>query len=125
MKRKTVAQILLFVIGGLLFTFSLNMPVPGFKKLEFIEETSQRQVIEYHWYGKVKSVEPFEGDPKRMLSLFQQQQRIQNIQAGVLLFALMPWVLWWSREKKIYIYASVLVCFLLVSLDIFMVYQYS
>ena len=125
MKRKTVAQIILFIIGGLLFVFSLDMPVLGFKKLEYIEETSRHQVIDYHWYGKVKSVELFEGDPKEMLSLFQKQQRVQRVQAGVLLFALMPWVLWWSKEKKIYISASVLVCFLLISLDIFMVHQFS
>ena len=125
MKRKTVAQILIFIIGGLLLTFSIELPVLGFKKLEFIEETSTQQVINYNWYGKETSEQPFKGEPKEALNLFQKQDRLQKIQVFIVVFALMPLALWWSREKKRYIYGSVFIFFILVIIDIFLVNQFS
>ena len=125
MKRKTVAQILIFIIGGLLFTFSIELPALGFKKLEFIEENSTRHVIDYNWYGKEVSEQPFKGEPKEALKLFQKQDRIQKIQVFIVVFALMPLALWWSNERKRYIYGSVFIFFLLVVIDIIMVNKFS
>ncbi|SEH99948.1 hypothetical protein SAMN05192559_1073 [Halobacillus karajensis] len=125
MKRKTVAQILIFIIGGLLFTFSIDLPVLGFKKLEFIEETSTHQVINYNWYGKEISEQPFKGDPKEALNLFQKQDRIQKNQVSIVVFSLMTLALWWSREKKRYIYGSAFVLFILVIIDIMLVNKFS
>ncbi|MCP3027717.1 hypothetical protein [Halobacillus sp. A5] len=125
MKRKTVAQILVFIIGGLLFTFSIELPVLGFKKIEFVEETSTHQVINYNWYGKEISEQPFKGEPKEALNLFQKQYRIQKIQVVIVVFALLTLALWWSKEKKRYIYGCAFIFFLLVVIDIMMVNKFS
>ncbi|TGB03529.1 hypothetical protein [Halobacillus salinus] len=125
MKRKTVAQILLLIISALLFTFSIELPVLGFKKLEFQQETSTHQVISYNWYGKEVKEQPFKGDPKEALSLFQKQDRVQKIQVGVVIAALLTLALWWSRGKKRYIYASALAVPILVIVDIMVVHNFS
>ncbi|MBM7552168.1 hypothetical protein [Thalassobacillus pellis] len=125
MKRKTIAQILLFVIAGSLFAFSIEMPVLGYKKLEYIEETSSHQIINYNWYGKKVSERPFTGEPKEALNLFQRQNRIQKVQVCIIVFALISLALWWSNEKKRYIYGSAFICFLFLMIDIFLVNKFS
>ncbi|MGP4070794.1 hypothetical protein [Halobacillus sp. B29] len=125
MKRKTVAQLLVFIIGGILFIFSIELPVLGFKKLEFIEETSTRQVSSYNWYGKEISEQTFQGEPKEALNLFQKQDRLQKNQVLIVVFALMTLALWWSREKKRYIYGSAFLFLLFVVLDIILVSKFS
>ncbi|MCA1010638.1 hypothetical protein [Halobacillus halophilus] len=125
MKRKTAAQLFVFMIGALLFIFSIELPVLGFKKLEFIEETSTRQVISYNWYGKKISEQTFHGKPKEALNLFQKQDRLQKNQVLIVVFALMTLALWWSREKKRYIYGSAFLFILFVGINIILVSRFS
>ncbi|MFQ3545674.1 hypothetical protein Q7A53_16460 [Halobacillus rhizosphaerae] len=125
MERKTVANLLIFLIGGLLFTFSIELPVIGFKKLEFMEETSIQVIIDYNWYGKEISERPFKGDPHAELSLFRKQEKIQKLQVLLVVFAIMPLALWWSREKKRYIYGSAFIFFLLVIMDMILIHRFS
>ena len=114
MKRKTAAQLLVFIIGGLLFIFSIELPVLGFKKLEFIEETSTREVISYNWYGKGISEQTFQGEPKEALSLFPKARQASKKSSFDLCVWPYDFALWWSREKKRYIYGSAFLVILFV-----------
>ncbi|QAS51166.1 hypothetical protein HLI_02560 [Halobacillus litoralis] len=60
LKKKTVSRNAIFIIGCILFTFSIDMPVLGFKKLEFVKGTSSHQVIDCNWYGKEISSSTFD-----------------------------------------------------------------
>ncbi|ARI77846.1 hypothetical protein [Halobacillus mangrovi] len=125
MNRKTMSLILIFIIGGLLFTFSIELPVLGFKKLESLEGPTTHQVINYNWYGKVISEQPFKGEAKEALNLFQKQDRIQKIQVAIVVFALMTLTTWWSKEKKSYIYSSAFIFIMLTIIDIFLVHKFN
>ena len=125
MKRKTVAQIFIFIIAGLLFTFSIELPVLGFKKLEFIEQKSTHQIIHYNWYGKEISEESFKGEPEEALKLFQKQARIQKIQVSIVVFALLALAAWWCKEKKLYIYGSASIFLILTIIDIILVHKFN
>ncbi|MGP4062185.1 hypothetical protein [Halobacillus sp. H74] len=125
LKKKTVSRIAIFVIGCILFTFSIDLPVLGFKKLEFVKGTSNHQVIDYNWYGKEISRDTFEGSSSEALSLFQKQDKLQKIQVSIIIFTLMLLTLWWSQEKKRYIYGCGVIFLLLLIIDVVLVNKFS
>ena len=71
------------------------------------------------------SERPFKGDPQAELNLFRKQDKIQKLQVLIVLFAVMPLALWWSREKKRYIYGSAFIFFLLVIMDMILIHRFS
>ncbi|WP_082232870.1 hypothetical protein [Halobacillus massiliensis] len=125
MNRKVVTAVSLFIIGGLLAAFSINLPVLGHKKLIHIEETSSYEVISYNCYGKKVSTVPVEGEAQELLTLFQQQRILQQVQSGVLFSGLVSLGLWWSCEKRWHIYSSLIICLLFLIWDIWLVFLYN
>ncbi|MYL31276.1 hypothetical protein GLW03_15770 [Halobacillus halophilus] len=125
MKKKTLAQILIFIIAGLLFIFSIDLPVLGFKKLEYIKESSTYRVISYNWYGKEINDQPFKGAPSEMLDIFQKQGRLQKLQGSIIVFALLTLAAWIFKEKKVYVYGSALTFFILIFIDVTLVHMYN
>lgn len=128
MRRKVIASIMLFIIGAFLYTFSIELPVLGYKKLKYIEEEEEQsvyQIINYSWNGEVVSQELFDGNPKEALEIFQKQDRIQKVQVLIVVFALMPLALWWAKEKRHYLYGSMLLLVLLIIIDITLVNKFS
>ncbi|MYL70575.1 hypothetical protein GLW00_06930 [Halobacillus litoralis] len=125
MKKKTLAQILIFIIAGLLFVFSIELPVIGFKKLEYIKESSTYRIISYNWYGKEINEQPFKGDPSEMLDIVQKQDRLQKLQGSIVVFALLTLAAWIFKEKKVYLYGSALTFFILIFIDVTLVHMYN
>ncbi|NDI35747.1 hypothetical protein [Chengkuizengella sediminis] len=121
MIKKVASYILLFIFGVLLSAFSFYMPALGYKNIEYIEQTSSYQITNYSWYGKQIYQETFEGDNKEGLVIYQNQRRIQEIEAWIIFFTIASLVLWRIREKKFRIYGSVFLAITFIVMDIVLV----
>lgn len=123
MKRSVIAKIFLVIIGVLLFSFSIDMPVLGYKKLE-VKEEGGYEIISYRFYGEPITREASEGDSNEALDIFQKQRRIQHLQAGILFFSITSLALWWAREGQKWIYGSAILSVLLLVIDVLLVYKF-
>lgn len=123
LKRSVIAKILLFTIGVLLFSFSIDMPVLGYKKLE-VKEEGGYEIISYRFCGEPIKQEAFNGDSDEALDIFQKQRGIQNLQAGILFFSIASLALWWAREGKRWIYGSALLSMLLLMVDVLLIFKF-
>ncbi|SFJ69771.1 hypothetical protein SAMN04487936_103366 [Halobacillus dabanensis] len=123
MKRSVIAKIFLVIIGVLLFSFSIDMPVLGYKKLE-VKEEGGYEIISYRFYGEAITREASEGDSNEALDIFQKQRRIQHLQAGILFFSITSLALWWAREGQKWIYGSAILSVLLLVIDVLLVYKF-
>ncbi|WP_085507579.1 hypothetical protein [Thalassobacillus devorans] len=121
MNRKRVSYAVLLLITGLLVTFSLELPVLGYKKLDYNEDTETTQITEYYWYGGIKKREPFDGNPDGELAIFQKQSRLQNIQISTVVFFLMTIAGKWARERRIVVIGSLALAVIFSVVDILIV----
>ncbi|GGC78309.1 hypothetical protein GCM10007216_06050 [Thalassobacillus devorans] len=124
MNRKRVSYAVLLLIAGLLVTFSLELPVLGYKKLDYNKDTETTQITEYYWYGGMKKQEPFEGNPDEELAIFQKQSRLQNIQISTIMFVLMAIAGKWAREKRFVVIGSLALAVILLFADIALVIHF-
>lgn len=119
--QKRLTHILLFIVGFILFTFSIELPSLGYKNIDYIEETSNYLVTDYSWYGKSTNQAVFNGDAEELLEIFQKQRRIQNMQATIIFFTLISLTLLFIREKLLYIYTFIAITIVIILVDIAMV----
>ncbi|MGM7681201.1 hypothetical protein ACSVDA_03505 [Cytobacillus sp. Hm23] len=125
MTKKEVSYILLLIFGVLLGSFSIYMPALGYKNIEYIEQTSNYQITNYSWYGKRIHQETFDGDNKEGLVIYQNQRRIQKIEAWILFFTIASLMLWRFRDKKFRIYACVFSAIAFIVMDIVLVNKFN
>ncbi|MFG6117691.1 hypothetical protein [Thalassobacillus sp. B23F22_16] len=121
MNRKRVSYAVLLLITGLLLSFSLELPVLGYKKLDYNQDTDTTQITEYYWYGGIKSREPFDENPDEELAIFQKQTRLQNIQISTVIFFLMSIAGKWARERRIVVIGSLALAVIFSVVDILIV----
>lgn len=118
-----IAKVLLFVISIPLFSFSIDMPVLGYKSLE-VKEEGGYEIVSYRFYGEPFKREVFTGNSDEALNIFQQQRRIQSLQAAILFFAIVPLALWWAKQDKRLIYGSAILSFLLLVIDVLLIFTF-
>lgn len=125
MGKKRFFYILLFLAGALLSIFWLEMPALGYKNIEYVESTSSYHVTHYSWYGKQLEQKRFEGDTGEALEIFQNQSRIQTVQAILITLSFLTILSILFREKRLYRYGSAGLTFLLVIAHILLVKSMS
>lgn len=122
--KKRVVKGIVWIIGFVLFAFSIKLPALGYQNITSASGTSDYEVTSYSWYGKRISQDVFAGNSEQALNIFQQQTIVQKMEVIIMFLLLLTLFYWLFREPRIKILASTVSAGILIGVQLIVVHYF-
>ncbi|MEW4282215.1 hypothetical protein [Priestia koreensis] len=120
--KKRVVKGIVWIIGFVLFAFSIKLPALGYQNISSTPGTTDYEVTSYSWYGKRISQDVLAGNSEQALNIFQHQTIVQKMEVMILFLLLLTLFYWLFREPRIKILASTISAGILIGVQLIVVH---